>query len=60
VTLTFGAYRRAMSTQVERVGPAQPPVRCTNCLITLRGERVIVGGRDYCCDGCARGGPCCC
>lgn len=38
----------------------QPPPRCANCRITLRGERVIVGGRDYCCEGCARGGPCCC
>ncbi|HEX4744413.1 MAG TPA: hypothetical protein VFW12_07055 [Candidatus Limnocylindria bacterium] len=49
-----------MTTQVGEMGAAQPPLRCANCRITIRAERVIVGGRDYCCEGCARGGPCCC
>lgn len=39
--------------------PAAVP-RCANCRITLRGERVLAGEREYCCDGCVAGGPCCC
>ncbi|MEW6034660.1 MAG: hypothetical protein AB1603_07380 [Chloroflexota bacterium] len=36
--------------------------RCANCGIPIAwaGSQVVRGGQTYCCDGCARGGPCCC
>jgi hypothetical protein len=49
-----------VETYADPRDPPPQPVRCANCRITLRGERVIVGGRDYCCEGCAAGGPCAC
>ena len=39
---------------------ATQPARCANCDIELRAEAVVRGGRTYCCEGCALGGPCVC
>lgn len=33
---------------------------CENCGIVIRWQPTIVGGRTYCCMGCAQGGPCEC
>jgi hypothetical protein len=35
-------------------------VTCINCGIVIRWQPTIVGGRVYCCPGCAEGGPCRC
>ena len=43
--------------------PDSPPwagLRCASCRDELRAEPVIRDGRPYCCEGCARGGPCTC
>jgi hypothetical protein len=36
------------------------PLRCANCLITIRWWPTIVDDKIYCCAGCADGGPCTC
>jgi len=36
------------------------PKRCASCDIELDKLPTIVGGLQYCCDGCAKGGPCVC
>jgi hypothetical protein len=35
---------------------------CANCKMPIEGghDAVEKGGRTYCCDGCAYGGPCVC
>ena len=33
---------------------------CANCGIVIIWEATIVEGRNYCCPGCAQGGPCNC
>ncbi len=35
-------------------------VVCASCGIVIRWQPTIVGGRSYCCLGCAQGGPCEC
>lgn len=49
-----------MDTRTEPVSAEREALRCANCRITLRAERVVIGGSDYCCEGCAAGGPCSC
>jgi hypothetical protein len=33
---------------------------CENCGIAIEWQPTIVGGKTYCCVGCAHGGPCEC
>jgi hypothetical protein len=33
---------------------------CANCGIVIGWQPTIVDGREYCCLGCAEGGPCNC
>jgi hypothetical protein len=33
---------------------------CDSCSILLGAERIRASDRDYCCTGCAAGGPCVC
>jgi len=33
---------------------------CDNCGIVICWQPTIVGGKTYCCLGCAQGGPCNC
>jgi hypothetical protein len=33
---------------------------CENCGIVIHWQATIVDGADYCCPGCAKGGPCDC
>lgn len=49
-----------MDVEANAATEPAPVPRCSNCRITLRGERVLVGDREYCCEGCAAGGPCSC
>ncbi len=35
-------------------------MKCESCDIELRGQVLRVGGRPFCCAGCAEGGPCVC
>jgi hypothetical protein len=37
-----------------------PGLVCENCGIAIRWQPTIVGGKTFCCLGCARGGPCEC
>ncbi len=36
------------------------PKRCASCDIELDDTPSPVGGSEYCCHGCAQGGPCVC
>ena len=38
----------------------QKALRCANCDIEFLWLPTIIGGKSYCCTGCANGGPCCC
>jgi hypothetical protein len=33
---------------------------CANCGIPIRWSTTVVDGKEYCCPGCAQGGPCDC
>jgi hypothetical protein len=33
---------------------------CSTCGFLVEASGVELGGRVYCCQGCAVGGPCCC
>jgi hypothetical protein len=33
---------------------------CSTCGIVIRWQPTIVDGKEYCCLGCAQGGPCEC
>ncbi len=37
----------------------QRPV-CANCLLEIPGKPYTQNGLNFCCEGCAQGGPCCC
>ncbi len=39
-----------------------PPSRheCANCFIKFSWPSTVEGGKEYCCAGCAQGGPCVC
>ena len=34
--------------------------RCATCDIEIHWQPTVVDGREYCCLGCSRGGPCTC
>lgn len=34
--------------------------RCANCGLPLSWPSILVNGIEYCCGGCAQGGPCYC
>jgi hypothetical protein len=36
------------------------PKRCASCDIELDRSPLVVEGSEYCCQGCAKGGPCVC
>jgi hypothetical protein len=36
------------------------PVHCAGCELEVDWPPIKRDGRNYCCDGCAAGGPCCC
>lgn len=49
--------------QVKKSGKVPQNVvvkRCANCDIEILWPPVVVGGKTYCCAGCAAGGPCSC
>lgn len=39
---------------------AQGSLRCANCDIEIEWGPTILRGTTFCCEGCARGGPCSC
>ena len=47
-----------------REGFARPSVgvdaKCDNCKMPIERDAFVKGGRTFCCDGCAYGGPCVC
>jgi hypothetical protein len=38
----------------------QQPLRCANCDIDILWPPTLVQGKNFCCTGCAAGGPCNC
>jgi hypothetical protein len=38
----------------------QGELTCINCGIVIRWQPTLVGGKVFCCLGCAEGGPCRC
>ena len=34
--------------------------RCASCDIEIHWQPTVVDGKEYCCLGCSRGGPCTC
>lgn len=49
-----------MNAPLERAGKMDNIKRCASCDIELNGLTVTVKGAQYCCNGCAQGGPCVC
>jgi hypothetical protein len=54
-------HESAQNVQQEQEEHAkQKTLRCVNCDIEFLWPPTTVRGKNYCCTGCANGGPCCC
>jgi chaperonin GroES len=51
--------QQSMPTE-QTLDTSQAPQYCANCEIEFLWPPTVVQSKNYCCIGCATGGPCCC